>query len=85
MQGHTNYIQTLVVTSDNKYIISGSYDRTIRTWNLLEKRQKTVFKGHSSNIMSVAVTKDNKYIISVSYDKTIRIWNFLKKNRSFQI
>ena len=32
------------MTSDNKYIVSGSDDKTIRIWNLLEKRQKTLLK-----------------------------------------
>ena len=30
LQGHTSYVNTLVLTSDNKYIISSSYDKTVR-------------------------------------------------------
>ena len=70
------------MTSDNKYVISGSIDKTIRIWNLLETTQETVLNGHSSSVWSVALTSDNKYIISVSSDKTIRIWNLLDKNKN---
>ena len=30
LEGHTNYLRSVAVTSDNKYIISGSLDKTIR-------------------------------------------------------
>ena len=30
LEGHTDYITTVAVTSDNKYVISGSRDKTIR-------------------------------------------------------
>ena len=73
MQGHEYRINTLVVTSDNKYIISGSFDNTIRIWNFLQKTQETVLEGHTSTINSVGVTSDNKFIISGSDDNTIRI------------
>ena len=40
---HSAGITTVTVTSDNKYIISGSKDKSIRIWNLLEKT-KSIFK-----------------------------------------
>ena len=73
MQGHTDSIRTLAVTTDNKYVISGSDDYTIRIWNFFERREETVFTEHLGSIRTVVVTNDNKYIISGSYDKTIRI------------
>ena len=50
MKGHTDSVVTVVATSDNKYIISGSWDKTIRIWNLLEKRQETFFYFNESII-----------------------------------
>ena len=51
-------------SSDNKFIVSGSSDKTIIIWNLLEKRQETVLQGHTDYVFTVAVTQDDKYIIS---------------------
>ena len=81
LEGHTSWVSSVVVTSDNKYIVSGSWDKTIRIWNLLEKRQETVLQGHTDSVWTVAVTSDNKYIVSGSRDKTIRIWNLLEKKQ----
>ena len=79
-KGRTNFVNTIVITSDNKYIISGSYDNTIRIWNLLNTRQKAVFDGHRDHVLQIAATFDNKYIIFSSLDRTIRIWNLLEKD-----
>ena len=89
LQEHTNIVTSIVVTSDNKwvnsvaitsdnnYIVSGSKDNTIRIWKFSEKRHEAVLQGHTEAINSIALTSDNKYIISGSKDKTIRIWNLL--------
>ena len=76
MIGHKNSVRSIALTSDNKYIVSGSFDKTIRFWNLLEKSQECVLQGDFEEVVNVAVTSDNKYIIFSSFDKAIRIWNF---------
>ena len=79
MKGHTAVVTSVVVTKDNKYVISGSWDNTIRIWNF-RKYTRNVLQGNTS-VFSLAVTSDNKYIISGSYDKTIKLWNFLEKRQ----
>ena len=81
LQGHSNCIKSVVVTSDNKYVISGSADNNIIIWNFLEKRQEAILRGHTSWVDTLALTSDNKYVISGSLDKTIRIWNLLEKRQ----
>ena len=51
LEGHNNDVSSMAITSDNKYLISSSLDKTIRIWNLLEKRQEAVLKGHTSYIL----------------------------------
>ena len=50
IEAHTNYVYSLAVTNDSKYLISGSGDATIRIWNLLEKRQVSLLRGHTSYV-----------------------------------
>ena len=79
LEGHENHVTTLAITSDNKYIISGSSDRTVRIWDLQEKKQKAILRGHTDEIVTVVVTSDNKFIVSASNDKTLIIWNIQEK------
>ena len=81
LQGHTDKVFCIAVTGDNKYIISGSKDKTIRIWNLLDKKQEAILKGDAGYINRLVTSKDSEYIISGSSDGTIRIWNILKRNQ----
>ena len=80
LEGHTETLTSLALTSDDKYIISGSEDKTVRIWNRSEKRQEAVLKWHTDYVLTVAVTSDNKYIVSgCEYDNVIIIWSLLEK------
>jgi hypothetical protein len=61
LEGHTSYVNSVAVTSDNKYIISGSKDKTIRVWNLLEKRQEH-FIENLENMKSLTIENNNLVI-----------------------
>lgn len=67
------------ITKNDLYIISRSYDNTIRLWNLPDKRQETVFKGHEDLINTMIITSNDQFIISGSKDKSIIVWNITKK------
>ena len=67
------------MTIDNKYVVSGSEDKTIRNWNLLEKRQESILQLNTS-ILSLAVTRNNKFIVSCLSDNEVRIWKLLKRD-----
>ena len=47
LQGHTHWVNSVAITSDSKYIVSGGQDKTVRIWNLQDKTQEAVFEGHS--------------------------------------
>ena len=79
IEAHSNDVTSVLITSDNKYLITASYDTSIRIWNLHSKMQEYVFQGHSEWVTSIALTIDNKFIISASDDKNIIIWNFQEK------
>jgi WD40 repeat protein len=45
LEGHTHYVRTVALTSDNLYIVSGSGDNTLRVWNLQTRAQEFIFNG----------------------------------------
>ena len=47
LEGHTDLVNSVAITSDNKYIVSGGYDNTVRIWNLQDKTQEAVLQGHT--------------------------------------
>jgi len=75
LNGHSHFVQDVAVSSDGQYALSGSWDATLRLWDL--KTGKTTFKfiGHSKDVLSVAFSADHRQIVSGSRDKTIILWN----------
>ncbi|ETO22959.1 G-protein beta WD-40 repeats containing protein, partial [Reticulomyxa filosa] len=67
-------------------ICSGSYDQTIRLWDVETTRPLTVLKGHDSTIWTVKYSRigTNATICSGSQDKTIRLWD-IRTNKDVQI
>jgi WD40 repeat protein len=69
----------LGITTNSKYAVSGSFDNTMRAWNLKNKTQEIVLQGNTDKITSIAVTSNSKYFISGSWDRTVRVWNLDSK------
>jgi WD40 repeat protein len=51
--GHTDAIFSISISPDKKYIVTGSYDQTVRLWSILTKTNLVVYKGHFSPVLSV--------------------------------
>ena len=72
--GHTQAVDCVETTIEGDTIISGSFDKTIRVWNLETGNCKYILKGHIGSIRAVAVSHNGK-IISGSDDKTLRLYD----------
>merc|ERR1740130_2404809 len=73
----TNEDATMVLSSDGQFALSGSWDGSLRLWEIASGRTTRRFVGHSKDVLSVAFSVDNRQIVSGSRDKTIKLWNTL--------
>jgi WD40 repeat protein len=78
MLGHKNGIFS-ICKIDEKTIASSSCDKTIRLWNVEEKKCIHIFTGHSCYVWCVIYLKDESQLASCSSDKTIKIWDIVEK------
>nr|AFV81452.1 receptor for activated protein kinase C [Scrobicularia plana] len=77
LKGHGHFISDVVMSSDGQFALSGSWDNTLRLWDLSASETTRIFKGHTKDVLSVAFSADNRQIVSGSRDKTIKLWNTL--------
>ena len=75
LESHFKRITTVLITSDNKFLISSSLDKTIRIWNFQSNKQECILRKHSAAVKNIAITSDDKYMVSCSADMTVRIWD----------
>jgi len=77
LDSHSHFITDVVMSSDGNYALSGSWDKTLRLWDLQSGTTTRLFEGHTKDVLSVAFSADNRQIISGSRDKTVKLWNTL--------
>jgi NACHT domain- and WD repeat-containing protein len=75
LSGHNNSVQALAATPDGRLLVSASWDRTVRVWDLMTGRAVHVLEGHEQYVESVAVTWDGTRAVSGSVDGTVRVWD----------
>lgn len=75
LQGHTNQLTDMVLSIDEKYLFTSSYDNNIIVFDWKTGNQVRTLTGHTGGVYSLAISADNKYLVSSSSDKTIKIWN----------
>jgi F-box/WD-40 domain protein MET30 len=72
LKGHTNGVTCLQL--DDNILATGSYDATIKIWNIETGEEIRTLRGHARGIR--ALQFDDSKLISGSLDNTIKIWNW---------
>jgi len=92
--GHSDDVITTIIDSTNKYIVSGSYDNTIKIWEL---DSGNLLNTLTVDILNFQITPNGKFVVSKFGDKKLKIWELYnaklfktltinsKKISSFQI
>jgi WD40 repeat protein len=75
LEGRTSQANSMAFSSDNRFALFGSADKTIRLWDFDANRELRRFVAHTASVWSVAVSADGKQALSGSADKTIRLWD----------
>ncbi|MHA1721089.1 MAG: WD40 repeat domain-containing protein, partial [Promethearchaeota archaeon] len=89
--GHKDEIRVFEISSNNRWLASGSWDRSVILWKIIDNEGKKSikkyksFKGHSDGITSLKFCEAGKYIASGSKDGTVKIWEILSGNCIFTL
>ena len=73
LNGHSASVSSVAFSHDSAYIVSGSYDNSVRVWNTLTGAELQQLNGHTDWVISVAFSYDSAYIASASgiYDNSV--------------
>ncbi len=73
--GHTAPIATLTASPDGAVLASGSWDHTVRLWQVggSGAEEAVTIGGHSGPVNGLAFSPDGKSLVSAGYDGQVRV------------
>jgi WD40 repeat protein len=74
LTGHTEKVWSVAITADGSHAISGSFDGTVRWWDLRTGECLHVLSGHRIAVTSVALTPDGSLALTCSADGVVCQW-----------
>ena len=75
--GHTRYINVLSISSDGRYLLSGSSDMTIKLWDVKSGREIRTFSGHNGLVVGIVFDPNNVNFYSCGWDAKIIKWHIM--------
>jgi hypothetical protein len=76
IRGHApGPIRGVAFRPDGRQLVTSSWDRTVRVWDLAGDRGRLKLTGHTEPVNGVAYAPDGRWFASASYDQSVRIWD----------
>ncbi|CAF0959929.1 unnamed protein product [Brachionus calyciflorus] len=75
---HSKEINCLCLIVNRDLLLTGSNDKTIKLWNILNQKFICSYHGHSLGVICIEMCIDQEYFLSGSFDKAIKLWHLDK-------
>jgi len=75
LQGHASSVYGCVSSSDGRFLVSASWDRTLKVWDVASGHYLLTLKGHSAEVTACVMFTDDRRLLSSSADNTLKIWD----------
>jgi WD domain, G-beta repeat len=83
--GHTDVVLSVAFSPGGETVLSGSGDKTLKLWDIVNGRALRSFTGHTDRVRSVAISPNGRTALSGSEDKSLKLWDIAsgRELRSF--
>jgi WD40 repeat protein len=67
-------VTSVAFSADGQWLASGSWDKTIKIWNVETGQEVQSLSGHDRPVYAVAYDAGGRWLASGSEDGTIKLW-----------
>ncbi|KAI8647765.1 WD40-repeat-containing domain protein [Parasitella parasitica] len=71
--GHRQSVRAIAAHGNT--LVSGSYDNTVRVWDIKSGRMVHLMEGHTQKVYSIVIDTERNRCMSGSMDFTVRVWD----------
>lgn len=75
LNGHEGPISSLSFSAERSLLASASWDGTVRTWDVFERKASVETFNHSSDVLALSFRADGNEICSSALDGQLYFWN----------
>ncbi|KAJ3136158.1 hypothetical protein HK100_002033 [Physocladia obscura] len=75
LESHKDRVFAVAVSTDGQFVVSGSWDKTVKIWDVHTGAVQKTLLGHSDEVYAIAISADSQFIASGSSDRTVKLWD----------
>jgi WD40 repeat protein len=73
--GHKGQVTAAAISPDGKRLLTSSWDRTARLWDLATGKELAVLEAHGQPLTAATFSRDGKLIATASMDGLVGLWD----------
>jgi WD40 repeat protein len=78
LKGHMETVYAIGFTPDGKQVVTGSFDHTVKLWDVATGKEVHTFggpAGHQNLVLSLAISPDGQTLASGGADNVVKLWD----------